>query len=50
MSERLSVLHMSIKECLAYFLERDMKFDCIVSNPPYLRATELPTLEPEIRQ
>jgi release factor glutamine methyltransferase len=30
-------------------LPPDVRFDCIVSNPPYIPTTEIPQLEPEVR-
>jgi release factor glutamine methyltransferase len=29
--------------------DESMKFDCIVSNPPYISSSEIPALMPEVR-
>lgn len=44
-AERVTLLHGD----LFAPLPRDFKFDAIVSNPPYVREDELPTLQPEVR-
>ena len=36
-------------DCFAAFTQGDVRFDMIVSNPPYVPARELPTLQREVR-
>ena len=46
--DQLSVLHMSVQEAVAHFSQEAVKFDCVVSNPPYLTPAQLAVLQPEI--
>ena len=38
-----------ILQGVPFFMEK-MEFDVIVSNPPYIKTRDLPTLQPEVRQ
>ena len=50
MGERLTVHNLSILDAAEKFIKDGIMFDCIVSNPPYLKPEEMAALEPEIAE
>lgn len=49
-SERIELIQCNILNEQDWHLLGDVKFDVIVSNPPYIASSERNTLEPEVRQ
>ena len=46
LAERVSIIR---GDLLVPLIDLDLKFDAIVSNPPYISTAEIETLEPEVR-
>lgn len=46
----IKIVEFSKSDLFEIFYNRDIKFDAVVSNPPYIRSSEIPLLEPEVRE